>query len=462
MSLRTRLALVAALLVATVIAALTVIVVRQRTVLIEQLDSQLDAVAANVDRGADLPASVDRARTGPPTGELWFAIIAADATVQVIAQPASDRGFAPQLDLGINPLGTPFTAATVGDSGQARVVLVGLPEDRIAAVAVSLAGVDDTQRKLLVTSAIAVAMVLVVVGLAWFWIDRLSLRPIKAVTAAATEAAAGDRAQHVDHPSITTEAGQLGAAFNMMVDARQAAEDRQRRFVADASHELRTPLTTLRGYTALHAQGGLADPGQVDDAMRRIRSEADRMAVLVEDLLVLASLDDQRPLTLGWLDLTQLLADIAADATAIQPRRPIDITAVAPSLMLHADAHLLTQAVTAVTTNALRHTPDSAALSIAAVSKGDAIEISIADQGPGIDPTELDRLFERFHRTDASRSRTSGGTGLGLAIAQAAVHAHDGTITARSQLGRGTTIVMTIPVAGPAAPTESPGNPQEV
>lgn len=462
MSLRSRLALVAGLLVATVIGALAVIVVRQRIVLIEQIDTQLEAVAANVDRAAELPASVERARAAPPTGELWFAIIAADATAQVIAQPASDPAFAPRLDLGINPLGTPFTAATVGDSGQARAVLVGLPEDRIAAVAVSLEDVDDTQRQLLITSAVAVAVVLIVVGLAWFWIDRLSLRPIKAVTAAATEVAAGDRAQHVDHPNITTEAGQLGAAFNMMVDARQAAEDRQRRFVADASHELRTPLTTLRGYTALHAQGGLVDPGQVDDAMRRIRSEADRMAVLVEDLLVLASLDDQRPLTLGRLDLTQLLTDIAADAAAIQPRRPIDVMDIAPGLTLTADAHLLTQAFTAVTTNALRHTPEAATLSIAAVSKGDTIEISVADQGPGIDPIELDRLFERFHRTDASRSRTRGGTGLGLAIAQAAVHAHDGTITAHSQLGRGTTIVMALPVAGPAASAESPGNPQEL
>ncbi len=461
MSLRTRLALVAGFLVATVIVALAVIVVRQRTVLIEQLDNQLDAVAANVDRGADLPASVERARTGPPTGELWFAIIAADATVQIIAQPASDPEFAPALDLDTDPVGTPFTAATVGGSGQARVVLVALPDDQIAAVAVSLADVDDTQRQLLITSAIAVTMVLVVVGLAWFWIDRLSLRPIKAVTAAATEVASGDRAQLVDHPKITTEAGQLGAAFNTMVDARQAAEDRQRRFVADASHELRTPLTTLRGYTALHEQGGLADPGQVDDAMRRIRSEADRMAVLVEDLLVLASLDDQRPLTLGRLDLTQLLTDIATDAAAIQPQRPIDITAITPGLTVTADTHLLTQALTAVTTNALRHTPESAPLSIAADSVGETVEITITDLGPGIEPTELGRLFERFHRTDASRTRTRGGTGLGLAIAQAAVHVHDGSITARSQLGRGTTITMTLPLAGPATPPESPGNPQE-
>ncbi len=231
-----------------------------------------------------------------------------------------------------------------------------------------------------------------------------------------------------------------------MVIARQTAEDRQRRFVADASHELRTPLTTLQGYAALHEQGGLTEPDQIDDAMRRIRSEANRMSTLVEELLVLASLDEQRPLQPTRVDVSLLLEDIGRDASAIQPERPVNLADIAPGLTIAADPHLLTQAITAITTNALRHTPHTAILRIEAAGQGSSIRIVIADSGPGIEPNQLDRLFDRFHRADPGRSRQHpGGTGLGLAIAKFAIEAHGGTIAVASTPEVGTEFTIDLP-----------------
>lgn len=454
MTLRTRLALVAVALVMVVSAAFAVTVVRQRGVLIDQIDHQLDAVAANIARGIDAfdPTNTsdgdrpNQSRPGPPTGELWFVIIEADLTQLRIAQPVSDPDFAPDLDLEDHPRDDPFTTGSLDGSGGARAILVDLPDGRVAAAAVSTADIDDTQRQLLITSALAVGLVALAVAVGWFWVDRLSLRPIKSLTAAAEDIASGNRTQRVEHPHARTEAGRLGIAFNAMVDARERAEDRQRRFVADASHELRTPLTSLRGYTALHRQGGLTEPDQIDDAMRRIGSEADRMAALVEDLLSLASLDDARPLQHERIDLTQLLHDIAADASVIQPDRLIDVTGIAPGLTASADKHLLTQAITALTTNALRHTPSTAALSVDAHRHGDTVRIRVSDTGPGISPEQLERIFERFHRGDSTGARPEG-TGLGLAIARSIIERHDGSLTAHSTVGSGTTFTIELPAA---------------
>lgn len=449
MTLRTRLALVATVLMMVVSAAFTLTVGRQRSVLLDQVDNQLNAVAANIARSADAFDPTDngrpnQTRTGPPTGELWFVIIEADGNQQIIAQPVSAPDFAPELRLSDHPRREPFSTDTLDRTGHARAILVDLPDGRVAAAAVSTADIDEIQRQLLATSALAVGLVAVAIAVGWFWIDRLSLQPIKALTTAAEDIASGRRDQRVDHPHQRTEAGRLGIAFNAMVDARQRAEDRQRRFVADASHELRTPLTSLRGYTALHRQGGLTAPDQVDDAMRRIGSEADRMAALVEDLLTLASLDDTRPVHLDRVDLTQLLIDIAADTSVIQPERPVDVADITPDLTVHADTHLLTQALTAITTNALRHTPSTAALTINAHRHANTVSIQVTDTGPGISPEQLERIFERFQRGDSAGARPTG-TGLGLAIARSIIERHNGTLTATSATGSGTTFTIDLP-----------------
>ncbi len=449
-----------------VVAMLAAIVVRQRTVLVAQIDDQLDVVTTAASRArftsaADATATV-RPDGGPPTGELYLAVLD-NGTLTTVASPASDPGLVPDLDrldppldrLGPVPGDTigPLTVALTDGAGRARIVVARVDDSHSVVVAHSMARIDEAERQLLVAAIVAVLAVVVTMGLVLWWVDRLGLRPISRLTAAAEDVAAGRSDRRVEHPPPTTETGRLGAAFNTMLDARQTAEDRQRRFVADASHELRTPLTTLRGYTALHASGGLSSPEAVDDAMGRIGTEAERMAALVEDLLTLASLDDDRPLDVATVDLSQLLVDIGSDARAVQPDRPVDTSGVESALSVRADQHLLTQAITAVTTNVLRHTPPTAGLTIAAsrAPGGERVIVDIADRGPGIDPDQLPHLFDRFYRADSGRAAPSGGRGLGLSIARTVVEAHGGTIAARSTPGRGTTVTIELP-------TRSSGN----
>jgi two-component system OmpR family sensor kinase len=353
-----------------------------------------------------------------------------------------------------NP-GEPFTTDVVGVDGRARAIAIQLDSETWILGAISTEAVEDAQRQLFVTGAGAVAILAAGLAVIIWWVDRLGIRPIIEVTRAAEDGAAGRTDRRVEHPAQTTEAGRLGAAFNTMLDERQASEDRQRRFVADASHELRTPLTTLRGYAALYESGGLIEPEQVDHAMQRIKGEAARMEALVDDLLTLAGLDDHQPLQIESIDLSRLLADIAADAGAVQPGRLVVSDGVQSDLSVKADIHQLTKALTTIVSNVLRHTPTNTDLILRAVSQGDHVSIEISDTGPGIEAEHVDRLFDRFYRVEAGRSRAKGGSGLGLSIAKAIIEAHQGTIkivssTGSSEMGApisptGTTISITLP-----------------
>ncbi|NOX28629.1 MAG: HAMP domain-containing histidine kinase [Actinobacteria bacterium] len=455
MTLRTRLLFAAALSTAVLISVLAGVAVRQQKVLTDQLDDQLTRLDSNFGRFANLgndtrdgrgtgdPFGDFDAERNPPLGEVFLAVIAGQDLV-VIAAPASDPEL--RVNLSVDDIrdltGTsePFTIDVTGASGEARVVVARVDESVWVVAALSTQSVDDAQRQLLVTGAIALVLFVGALGLIMWWVDRLGIRPIVEVTKTAEDVAAGRTDRRVDHPPESTEAGRLGAAFNTMLDEREAVEARQRRFVADASHELRTPLTTLRGYTSLYAVGGLTEPEQVDDAMRRINNEASRMSALVDDLLTLAALDDQRPLHIATVDLSQLLHDIASDAHAVQPDRPIETDSIANGVLVDADAHQLTQALTTIVTNALRHTPSEAQLRLACSTKPGGVEISISDDGPGIESDKVALLFDRFYRADSGRSRDRGGSGLGLSIAKAIVEAHGGTIKIDSTIGQGTTV----------------------
>lgn len=455
MTLRARLLLAALVITVTFVAALTYVSVRQRDVLTDQLDSQIEVVAENIGRGRDRFSALNnetlpRSEGFLATGELYFAVID-EGEHQVIARPVSEPDLVPDLagvDLEQKAVDAqPFTVDASGSDAPARVVVVDIGQ-RSAVVAVSTGAVDDAQDQLLLTAAVALAIVLGAMAVVLWSVDRLGIKPIDSVTRAAEDIAAGRSDHRVEQQSSATEAGRLGIAFNTMLDARQAVEARQRRFVADASHELRTPLTTLRGYAALHASGDL-NAAETDDAMARIHSESKRMEALVEDLLRLASLDEGRPLDYSSIDLSQLMHDLAADAAAIQPERLIDSSNINPDLMLQADGHQLTQALTTVVNNALRHTPATAKLTLAATMNEATVRIQIADQGPGIAPDHLTNLFERFYRADPGRQRSAGGSGLGLSIAHAIVTAHHGHIGATSTLGQGTTITIDLPIAKP-------------
>ncbi len=455
MTLRSRLLLAALVVTITVVAALTYVTGRQRSVLTDQLDSQLLVVADNVNRGVERFAGEFPANPQPRpdellvTGELYVAFLGDDEPEpQVLARPVSEPDLVPDLeDVDLEHAagtGEPFSADALDSDTRARVVVVNVGPGYLV-FAVSTRAVDDAQNQMLITAAIALGVVLAALAAALWSVDRLGIRPIESVTRAAEDVAAGRSDHRVEHPSVATEAGRLGLAFNAMLDSRQAVEARQRRFVADASHELRTPLTTLRGYAALHASGQLSAT-ETDDAMARIHSESKRMEALVEDLLTLASLDEDRPLEYSTIDLSQLLRDLAADASAIQPERPIDVSDIDDGVDIRGDRHQLTQALTTIINNTLRHTPTTSGLALACESDETTVRIRIADEGPGIEPEHLDHLFERFYRADAGRERSAGGSGLGLAIAQGIVTAHQGRIDAVSTLAEGTTITISLPL----------------
>jgi len=264
--------------------------------------------------------------------------------------------------------------------------------------------------------------------------------------------AAGDLSQRVEHADDRTEAGQLGTALNAMLeqieeafDERAATEERLRRFVADASHELRTPLTSIRGYTELWRAGGLTGPGEVGEAMRRMEQEARRMGLLVDDLLLLARLDQGRPLETVPLALDRLVDDAVRDARAVEPDRPIDLAAEPVTVV--GDDHRLRQVVGNLLANARLHTPPGTPVHVSLRATGDRVRLVVADDGPGLAPDVAARVFERFYRGDPARTRTRGGSGLGLSIVAAVAEAHGGRVSVDTAPGAGARFVVELPLA---------------
>jgi two-component system, OmpR family, sensor kinase len=263
-----------------------------------------------------------------------------------------------------------------------------------------------------------------------------------------------------------TESGVLAVALNTMLgnlaeafEERAASEARLRRFVADASHELRTPVTTIRGYAELYRHGGLTDRAALDDAMRRTEQEAARIGRLVEDMLSLARLDEQRPLTVRPVDLTALARDAASDARATAPDRPITVDAGTTPIVIDGDEDRLRQVIANVVGNALVHTEPSVPITIRVERDSASVTLSVDDEGQGMPAEVAERVTERFFRADPSRSRHRGGTGLGLSIVDAAVSAHGGVVAVESEPGRGTTVRLTMPLATTAS--EAPLSPDE-
>ena len=252
-----------------------------------------------------------------------------------------------------------------------------------------------------------------------------------------------------------TEVGQVGAAINRMLghvasalSARQASEHKVRQFVADASHELRTPLASIRGYSELTRRGNHELPEDVVHAMGRVESEATRMTSLVEDLLLLARLDEGRDLDRKPVDLSRLLIDAVSDAHAAGPDHEWSLDLPDEPVQVEGDAARLHQVVANLLANARVHTPPSTAVRVALAddNEGHAV-VTVSDDGPGI-PAELQPLlFERFARGDSSRSRAAGSTGLGLAIVQAVVTGHGGTVSVESVPGK-TSFRVELPASG--------------
>ena len=328
--------------------------------------------------------------------------------------------------------------------------------NRILIVAASLAEVDSTLHQLLVIELLVTALVLVAIGGVGAWVIRLSLRPLDAIETTAAAIAAGDLTQRVDLADERTEVGRLGLALNAMLaqieeafKAREASERKLRRFVADASHELRTPLAAVRAYAELFTRGAADRPDDLARSMSGISREAERMSVLVDDLLLLARLDEGRPLEREPVELADVVGEAVDAARAVEPDRPITVS-LEPATVT-GDRDRLRQIVDNLLANVRAHTAPGTAVQVTLAHVDGTAEISVADSGPGLTEEQAGHVFERFYRADDSRARASGGVGLGLAIVSAVAHAHGGDVSARSTPGEGATFSIVLPLSANGA-----------
>ncbi|GAA2388498.1 hypothetical protein Cme02nite_23550 [Catellatospora methionotrophica] len=375
-----------------------------------------------------------------------------------------------------------FTATAA--SGQDFRVTVSRSQDgRYRVSAISMDRVENTANLVLLLGLGVGALVLLGLGFAAYSVVRIGLRPLTNMEHAAAQIAGGDLTARVPSPDPHTEPGRLGLALNTMlsrieaaVTARAASEQRLRQFLADASHELRTPLTSIRGFAELYRRGGAPPGPELDETMSRIEQEAARMGLLVEDLLLLAALDEERPLQPSRVDLLSVAADTVRDAHVRTPGRTVELAGFEP-VTVQGDEHRLRQVVTNLVANALQHTlPDTRVTLRVSHRGGDPAEemfelplarvvgpvvaavgaeldpdlpvavIEVEDTGPGVPPEHAARIFERLYRADPHRARSHGGAGLGLAIASAIVKAHGGRIELATSPGVGSTFRVLLPL----------------
>jgi two-component system OmpR family sensor kinase len=292
--------------------------------------------------------------------------------------------------------------------------------------------------------------VLVLLGIFAWAVVRVGLLPLDRMGHTAAAIAGGDLSHRVRTTDPRTEVGRLGIALNRMLDrleqafaAREASQDRLRRFLADASHELRTPLASIRGYAELFRMGAAREPADVEKAMRRIEEEAARMGVLVEDLLTLARLDEVREAEHTEVDLAALARDAVDDARATAPDRAIGLTSEPADVT--GDADQLRQVLANLLRNALVHTPAGTPVEVSVGRHDGEVRLQVRDHGPGLPTDDADALFERFWRAEGGRERGKDGAGLGLAIVAGIVDAHGGSVSAGNAPGGGAVFTVRLP-----------------
>lgn len=328
-------------------------------------------------------------------------------------------------------------------------------------IALPLDTVQDTVSKTTVLVLSTGLLATLIMSMIAYGVTTRAFLPLVRVERTAAMIADGDLTQRVRDYPPETEVGRLSRSLNAMLAQierafkdRERSERKMRRFIQDASHELRTPLVTIQGYSEFYRHGGLADSEALDSAMGRIEAESKRMAQLVEDLLMLARLDEQRPLEMAPVDLLVLGQDAVEDTRVRAPEREVTLVGLHSSVPSPAstrgDEARIRQVIANLLTNALRYTPADSPLEIAVGVKslvGDKIDavIEIRDHGPGIPEEDAKRIFERFYRADSSRQRETGGSGLGLAIVAAIVAQHDGHVQLRDTPGGGATLAVHLP-----------------
>jgi len=317
-------------------------------------------------------------------------------------------------------------------------------------VADSLEKVDKTLSQLRFLFLILGLIALITIAMAARWIIALGLKPLEAVEDTAEAIAAGDLSARLPAAKPDTEVGRLTTSLNTMLarieesfTARVESENKLRRFVADASHELRTPLTAIRGFAELHRQGAVVGEEKTKELINRIEKESVRMSSLVEDLLLLARLDQSRELAKEPVDLNTLITEAVASARAAGPNHPIEIKLEASEIFVLGDSQRIHQVIANLLANARTHTPNGTEISITAMQGVSETTIAVSDKGPGLSKADQDRIFERFYRADPSRVRNSGeGSGLGLSIVDAVMKAHGGYVSVKSEVGQGATFTL--------------------
>jgi two-component system OmpR family sensor kinase len=319
-----------------------------------------------------------------------------------------------------------------------------------------LSEIDSTLNRLALLELIVGLAVLGGVALIAYLLVRRELRPLEKIEETAATIAAGDLSRRVEGENDGTEIGSLARSLNSMLtqielafEERRQSEARLRRFIADASHELRTPLTSVRGFAELFRRGAATRPDDLALAMSRIESEAERMGALVEDLLLLANLDQGRPLAQDALDLRPVLEEMVSDHALLHPEWAITFVSEGAGEVC-GDELRIRQAVTNLLSNGRAHTPPGTAIVVRLSAQGEERLIDVEDHGPGIPEQHLSQVFERFYRVDPSRARASGGSGLGLSIVAGIAEAHGGRVEAFATAGGGLTLRIALPVAGRA------------
>ncbi|WWW19416.1 HAMP domain-containing sensor histidine kinase [Nocardia vulneris] len=420
---------------------------------------------------ADAPAQLPAPRSIGDQPRRFFEL-RKGAGGQIYTKPdgGGTNSGAPELPTQLGD--TPTTVGSTGGSSVRWRVLSVSNEYGSTIIALPLTDNQETVSRLIFFELAIGTTALVALGVLGYLVIQRSLRPLRAVEDTAAAIAGGDLHRRVPVQNVDTEVDHLARSLNEMLaqiqygvaateaseEAARRSEARMRRFIADASHELRTPLTTIRGFAELYRQGASKDATMV---VGRIESEAERMGLLVEDLLLLARLDEKRPLARLPVDLLALAGDAVHSAQAMAarqhapdtPQRRIGLV-IEPgegTLDVLGDEPRLRQVLANLLGNALTHTPPAAAVVVRLTPCIDEVRLDVIDSGPGLSPEAAARVFERFYRTDASRTRASGGTGLGLSIVHALVAAHGGRVSLDSSPGEGATFTVFLP-RRPSAP----------
>jgi two-component system OmpR family sensor kinase len=468
-SLRNRLILAAMVLTAVAISASDFAAnAALRSYLISQVDKELIEISSGSllrldragieseisDENSDSPFTEFRPLRGVPTSA---SVSLLDIDGKLIGRIGGDLSqkqiavFGMSVDQ-VKAKGTaPFTIEGQGDDPDVRAVVQILPTGLgSVVVANSLADVDRTLQRLGFFFLILGLIALIAVGLVSRRIIAISLKPLEQVEETAEAIAGGDLSARLPAAKPDTEVGRLTTALNTMLarieesfEARVNSESKLRRFVADASHELRTPLTAIRGFAELHRQGAVVGEVNTKELVGRIEKESIRMSTLVEDLLLLARLDQSREMTQEPVDLNTLLTEAVASAKAAGPNHLIELSLPSAEVFVLGDPQRIHQVVANLLANARTHTPDDSQIKVALDQGVAETIISVSDNGPGLSEDDQERIFERFFRADPSRARTSGeGSGLGLSIVDAVMQAHGGYVSVQSKLGDGATFKL--------------------